>query len=81
MKLITRLHLVQGLRMCGGKGRTHLGVAELPAAVRSLFSRGGAGRGADPAPDSGPGAERLAAGSFKPPELDESNACACPRLC
>jgi hypothetical protein len=64
-----------------GIRRTHLSVAEFPAAVFSLFTRGdfpvtGAGRGAAPGPDSGPGAERLAAGSIEPPELDESNSVA-----
>jgi hypothetical protein len=33
-----------------------------------------AGRGVDPAPDSGLEAERLAARSIEPPELDESNS-------
>jgi hypothetical protein len=64
-----------------GIRRTHLSVAELPAAVRSLFTRGGfalasAGRGADPVPDSGPGAGRLAASSIELPELDESSSVA-----
>jgi hypothetical protein len=35
-----------------------------------------ADRGADPAPDCGPGAGRLAAGSIEPPELEESNSLA-----
>jgi hypothetical protein len=34
------------------------------------------GRGADPAPGTGPGAWRLVAGSIEPPESDESNSLA-----
>jgi hypothetical protein len=51
-------------------GKTTGPLAELPFAC--------AGRGADPAPDSGPGAGRLVAGSMEPPESDESNSLALP---
>jgi hypothetical protein len=36
----------------------------------------GAGRGADPVRDSGPGAGRLAAGSIEPPNVDGSSSVA-----
>jgi hypothetical protein len=65
-----------------------LSVAELPAARRRVEAVGlitgpwaelpfaCAGRGADPAPDNGPGAGRLVAGSMEPSESDESNSLA-----
>jgi hypothetical protein len=69
-----------------GIRHANLSAAELPAARRGLFARGGglitgpwaelpfayAGRSSDPAPDIGPVAGRLVAGSIEPPESDES---------
>jgi hypothetical protein len=49
-------------------GKTTGPWAELPFAC--------VGRGADPAPDNGPGAGRLVAGCMEPPEPDESNSLA-----
>ena len=46
----------------------------VPAAAR-------AGRGADPAPDNGPGAGRLVVGSIEPPELVSSMALRLPKGC
>jgi hypothetical protein len=62
-----------------GLGRTIFSVAELPAGADLTTDRGPeihfacAGRGADPAPDSGPGAGRLVAGSIEPPGSGVSN--------
>jgi hypothetical protein len=49
---------------------------DLPTGPWAGFPFACAGRGADPAPDSGPGALRLMACSIEPPESDESNSLA-----
>jgi hypothetical protein len=61
---------------------THLSVVDLLAVIHGLYARGSEGslclcrQRPDPAPDSGPGAGRLAAGSIEPLELEESNSLA-----